>query len=502
MKILIVEDSKTMRNLIKREFENSEYEVFEASDGEEAQKAFKNIKPDLITMDVNMPKMNGFDACARIRGFYDDGGESSGQDIPIIFITSHDTYEERKKGFEVGATDFLTKPFPRGELNKLVRHLTSRKDKESFYGTKAVVAEDNRTTRRLLGKILETEGIKCFYTENGAEALKVMETRGNEIDLLLTDYFMPEMDGIELCKKVREDLKNKNVPIIFLSGINEQSHIVDMFKAGATDYVTKPFTKEELLARFKVHLHARQLNRDLEWRVKELKRLNDWKDDFLAITSHDLKSPLTGILGYAQLLDRANNLTKTQKRMIANITRAGDFLVTLINDILILSRIQSEDTLEFENLALVEYINSSIETVSHMATPKEVKLKLKNNTGSEIYLCANKNALLRIFNNLLSNAIKFTNKKGQVQTILDFEAEDYVSISVKDNGIGIPEQSIPLLFKEFSKVSRTGTAGELSTGLGLSITKKLIEKHQGQITVTSKENKGTCFKILLPLNLE
>lgn len=177
-------------------------------------------------------------------------------------------------------------------------------------------------------------------------------------------------------------------------------------------------------------------------------------------------------------------------------------MLNLINDILDLGRVQSEaHELELKDVSVVEIIESSINTVKHMATPKGIKIDFDNKTGLDPKINADKNALIRIFNNLLSNAIKFTPSDGLVNQKIEL-VDGHLEISVKDSGIGIPEDKIPFLFDKFSKASRVGTSGEKSTGLGLSITKELIERHNGKIVVESEENKGTCFKVILPYHHE
>ncbi|PCI30484.1 MAG: hypothetical protein COB67_01500 [SAR324 cluster bacterium] len=499
MRILVVDDSAMMRKIIRRELEKGGYEVFEAGDGVECLEIIENVQPHLITMDVDMPRMNGYEAVYKIRSEIKPLSTEISHKVPIIFITANDTLEGRSEGFESGASDFITKPFLQGEVLTAVNELV--KPKNSLKGLTAVIAEDNQMARQLLNSILKSEGINTILTASGAEAFDVIKSREADIDLLITDYMMPGMNGDELCRKVRLEMGNKTLPIIFLSAMSERSSILELFKAGASDYVIKPFAKEELMSRIRVHLEARLLNRKLTRQVQDLKRLSKLQNDFLAVTSHDLRAPLNGILGFTDLLLQEDDIRGEHKEYLTHVKDSGNFLLNLINDILDLGRVQSEnEEIELEDISIEAVLNSSTNTVRHMASPKDISLETYNKCKQPIFIKGHQSSLIRVFNNILSNAIKFTPRGGWVKQIVEPMGTDKVAISFIDNGIGIPTEKIPLLFEKFSKTSRPGTAGEKGTGLGLSITKELIERHEGTVDVTSEVGKGTCFRLIFPLN--
>lgn len=322
-KVLVVDDSSMMRRILRKELEKSNFEVFEAEDGLQAFEMAAEIKPQLITIDVDMPRMDGYEAVYKIRTDLKLMTQDCDKEIPIVFVTANDTLEGRKKGFEVGATDFIIKPFLKGEVSAAVNNLLY--PDTTLQGMNVLVAEDSSLTRSILNNILKGEGINTILSSNGAEALEILKKEEENIDLVMTDFMMPEMDGDELCKRIRFDLGNKSLPVIFLSAMSETSSILKIFKAGASDYIIKPFAKEELLARIKVHLESRLLNKKLFEQVHELKRLSKLKDDFLSITSHDLRSPLTGILGFTDLLMEDKDATELHKEFLQHIKDSGDF---------------------------------------------------------------------------------------------------------------------------------------------------------------------------------
>jgi two-component system, sensor histidine kinase and response regulator len=499
MKILVVDDSSTFRRIAREELEKGGFEVLEAKDGLEALDVTRSTPVDMVTLDVEMPNLNGYDTCKQLRSdeFSALIPRKDESVLPVIFITSNDTLQEREKGFHAGAGDFITKPFLPGELLSSINRILNPENR--FKGLKALVVDDSSTTRHIVRQSLHKQGMKVFEAENGQEALDLLSSKLNEIDIIITDFFMPVMDGKELCQQVRTQLNQKEIPILFLSTLSEQSYILDLFKAGASDYLIKPFTQEELLARMQVHLNNRLLHKELTGKVLELKRLNQMKDKFLAICSHDLRSPLNSVIAFTQLL-LTESPTEEEKTKYLNIVQSsGHFLLSLIEDILDLGRLQSATVdLEMGPLSVLGVIETCMKSANQMFSLKNIDGQIQGNISAEVKVDGNENALIRVFNNLLSNAIKFTPKEGSISVLVEPHEDQQIAVSIVDSGIGIPQEKIPHLFDMFSKTSQSGTEGEKGTGLGLSITKQIVEKHKGTIEVISEEGKGTTFKILLP----
>ncbi|MBT6614899.1 MAG: response regulator, partial [Deltaproteobacteria bacterium] len=210
-RILIVDDSRVMRRIIRQELEEAGFDIYEAVDGLDAVEKAGKIQPQLITMDVDMPKMDGFDAVYQIRTELKLMNTERDKEIPIVFITANDTLKGRRKGFEVGATDFILKPFLKGEVATSVSNFL--KSDGSLQGLRVLVAEDSNLSRGIMNSILMEAGVKTVLTVNGREAFEIMKAEEQNIDLVLTDYMMPEMNGDELCRKIRSELGNK-LPII------------------------------------------------------------------------------------------------------------------------------------------------------------------------------------------------------------------------------------------------------------------------------------------------
>ncbi len=494
MRILIVDDSRSIRTGLRKKLEENGYEVFEAVNGQDSVAKAKEIKPHLITMDVDMPEMNGFQATAEIRSC------KEGKHIPIIFFTGKDSIEDREQGFYLGATEFISKTSsaPWQEVvmtaNRMLRCSSLPE------GFTALVVDDNEVTKMIISNILRRQGIEVIEAASGPEALQIVAQKRTDIDLIITDYMMPEMNGSELCAQLRSRMGLRHTPIIFVSGATERGMILNMFQAGATDYIMKPFVKEELLARIRVHMSQWELIKELNSNVEQLEHLNKLRDEFVAMATHDLKNPLNGIMGFSQILEREDSLSQRHQKMITTIKDSSTLMLEIVNDILSLSRLESQNNEgTLTPLSLLPIIHIATASVQQTAFKKGVVLETVNNGQCDAIIDGNRNSLQRIMNNLLSNAIKFTPTEGKVNITLQPIKNKKINLTITDTGIGIPAAILPQLFEKFTKAARRGTDDEPGTGLGLAITKHLVEQQNGTIEVTSKEGEGSCFLLTFPI---
>ena len=496
MKILVVDDSPLIRQTIRKELEEGGYEVMEAKNGLEALiRLAPPSTPDLVTLDIEMPKLNGFDTCQRLRReryarFFTHCPDNR---MPVIFITGNDTMKDRKRGFQLGAADFISKPFSKGAVLSSVNKIL--KPAKLVQGMTALVVDDSGVARHIVSDYLRREGLTVMQAEDGVQALDTLRQYSDEIDIVVTDLVMPRMDGCQLTRSIRGELNLSDLPVIFLTANSDQSQLLEIFKAGATDHLIKPFAKEELLARITVHLERNLLNKHLRSMVRELTDLNRMKDNLLAVCSHDLRSPLNGILGFADMLLEKDYLESEDREGVTHIKTSGNVLLGLINDILDLSKAKAEQTeLKMDPITLHQVIQTSVTSLGQMAAGKFQTLQLRDRCQGAVIM-GNASGLGRVFNNLLSNAIKFTPDRGTIHIDIDPGPEGEVKVRVVDTGIGIARDKIPYLFDQFTSTSQSGTGGEVGTGLGMSIVKEILEKHDVPINVESETGKGTCFTL-------
>jgi two-component system, cell cycle response regulator len=268
--ILIVDDSSTMRAIISRELEEAGYTVLTAENGMEALVMIEWMedKPDLITLDIDMPVMNGFEVCEHLLEKSKKQDENPHVGIPIIFVSAKDTLENRRHGFQLGVTVFISKPFHPHDIVNVINNILF--PPRLFAGMTALVIDDSSSVRRIIQMILMRIGVTVLSASNGLEALQIIGNFSGTLDLILTDYMMPEMRGDEVCKLVRQDPELDQVPIFVVSAFNDKDLILSFFKSGATDYLSKPFIEEELIARVEIHLRARQYVKQVEELNKKL----------------------------------------------------------------------------------------------------------------------------------------------------------------------------------------------------------------------------------------
>ena len=499
MKILILEESGLARRFIKDELIPAGYDIHEAATPDDALQILTSVQGiDLITLRVVMQGMDGFqflehlqtpEVVKMLKAYQNDR-------VPAMFVTSNDTDKDRLRGFQVGAADFIQKPWPPGELLTTVNRALGCSTE--LAGMSVLVVDDSRTARRFIRNCLVRLGVDIYEADDGDTAVDFLSDRTNEIDLVITDLNMVRMHGDALTVKIRGELGLTDLPVIFLSGNDDKDKILALFKMGATDYLQKPFLQEELISRMQAYLTRVKSQKQLVDSVARLRDMDLVKDQFLAACSHDLRSPLTGILGYAELLDSDDALTPENREMVAGIHKSGSYLLSLINDLLDIGKMASgRSEIRKVEVDLFDVLQDSVRSLVHTAGPKGIKLDSFSST-EDARIMGDRSSLMRICNNLLSNAIKFTPEGGEVTVSIRDGRQGELVLAVSDSGIGINNDDIPDLFKRYTRTSQAGTSGEKGTGLGLSIVKELIDSHGGTVAVESTPGEGTTFRVHMP----
>jgi len=230
--------------------------------------------------------------------------------------------------------------------------------------------------------------------------------------------------------------------------------------------------------------------------ISRLKELDRIKSEFISIVSHDLRTPLTSIRGYVELLPRVGPLTPQQKEFVERIERSTTNIVELISDLLDVGRIEAGLDWEMEPVTLHKVVHDTVQGLTATASLKKHTLTLNVPTTLPVVL-GNTRRLEQVVANLISNAIKYTPDGGKIDVSLN-EDHEFLVMQVRDNGIGIPPQDQPRIFDKFYRVESDATVSISGTGLGLSIVKTIVEKHKGRVWVDSEPGKGSAFTVLLP----
>jgi len=353
-----------------------------------------------------------------------------------------------------------------------------------------LIVDDVPANLKVLGDILKGEGYKVRPVPNGNLALQVAEKE--KPDLILLDIMMPDMNGYEVCSRLKGNPKLNDIPVIFISALNDTKDIVKALNSGGVDYITKPFQAEEVKARVATHLKICKQN-------QELHRLNAEKDKFFSIIAHDLRSPLGGFMALTEMMANEPELIPAdeQKELMLNLNQSASNIFNLLENLLEWSQMQrGQIAFNPEMLKLHEVVNECSKSVNETARNKAIEIICDIDNDLKVY--ADSNMLQTVIRNLVSNAVKFTEKGGKINVYTQTTDED-VEISIKDTGIGMNSTIVDNLFKLDGKTNRAGTEGELSTGLGLILCKDFVEKHGGNIWVESEEGIGTVFTFTVPI---
>lgn len=354
--------------------------------------------------------------------------------------------------------------------------------------TLILVVDDLPRNVQVAGVILHEAGYDIIPCDGGMKALELAEAE--RPDLILLDLMMPEMDGFETCRRLKENEGTRPIPVIFFTAADESEKVVQAFELGAVDYVTKPFRPAELLARVKIHLELKQA-RD------KLTRVSEEKSRFISMAAHDLNSPLCGVLMNLDLLEaifEIDALPPAARKAIADMQRLSHRMVRLIRSLLNVAAIeQGRWQYEPKELDLGKLLDESVEGLRLSAQRKKIQL-LVDCRARPALVKGDSDALLQIMDNLISNALKFSPTGSTVQ--LTVERQDgRVRLMVWDEGPGLSRADRERLFGRFSRLSAKPTAGENSTGLGLSIVKHLVEGMGGKVWCSGEDVKGAQFVV-------
>jgi signal transduction histidine kinase len=351
--------------------------------------------------------------------------------------------------------------------------------------------------------------------------------------VLMLDWRLPNLSGIEACRFVRGQFDEMSLPILILTVHSDKADVVEGLTAGANDYLTKPYDPTELVARVTSLYRTRKLSDDLRSERAQLHELlssqvearrqaaiahaerlvllaeaqtasaraeeaNRAKDEFLATVSHELRTPLNAILGWVTLLRGGNLPPDRVSQALATIDRNVRAQSQLIDDLLDVSRIISGKlSLLMEPTDLVEVVRAAVEAVRPAAADKNIEIRTEV-FGIEAPAMGDASRLEQVVWNLLSNALKFTPPGGHVTVTIE-KGETHNSLSVSDDGEGIPEAALPFIFDRFRQAESSITRSHGGLGLGLAIVRHLVELHAGSITAHSAgSGKGSTFKVVLP----
>ncbi len=421
-------------------------------------------------------------------------------------------------------------------------------DKSDLEAAQILIVEDSATQRLLLRNVLEKKDFKVIDKKNGEEALDWLQS--HRPDLIVSDIMMPEMNGFDLCKAIKQDKDLKDIPVILVTALESLAEIGKGLEAGVDNFLYKPYDAEVLISRIrfllinkkngkegkqavnkivldgkdysintdhrqiiellvssfedtvKMNQQLKKRQTELEEAKKEAELINFKKSKFLATISHEIRTPMMGVLGLLELLN-LSKLDTDQKNTLETILDSGKSLLRIIDDILDFSKIEAGKMKVIISPASVsELMKKLYYLYSGEASRKGLVLNTYVDPEISPVLLFDSLRLRQILGNFLSNAIKFTSEGSiemQVESLWKKEGLERLRFSVKDSGIGIPKEKQEKLFQPFSKLDENLTYEHGGTGLGLAVSRQLAEMMKGSIEMDSQPNNGTTVSLVIDL---
>ena len=502
--ILIIDDEKS-NILFLNKVLSADYEIYTALDGFKGIERANELLPDLILLDILMPTIDGYGVFSELRE------SEKTKDIPVIFITGLSGGAEETKGLALGAEDYLSKPFNDEVVRLRVRNqlnITAEKKTERI-----------RSENERIKALLDTSPIACHLWNRdirpfdcNEEAVRLLKMKSKQEFLEKFEITSPEYqpDGSKTCEKralyINKAFNEGKCKYEWEHRASDGTPIpteVSLVRvAFGDDYAVAGYVRD--MREHKRMMEEIEKNQnllkataaELADALENTQKANDAKSDFLASMSHEMRTPLNAIIGLSGLSLEDNRLDPETRMNLEKINSSGEMLLSIVNDILDISKIEAGrmDLIEVD-YDVPSLINDTVTQNILRIGEKPIEFKLNITRDLFAKLHGDELRAKQIMNNLLSNAIKYT-EEGTVELSFICERKDgdvWVTIKVSDTGIGIRSADIADMFKDFTQLDVMFNRKKEGSGLGLPITKNLVEMMKGSIEVESEYGKGSVF---------
>jgi len=360
-----------------------------------------------------------------------------------------------------------------------------------------LIVDDDASSRDIARRCLSVEH-EVVAVDSGARALEVLGAQS--VDLVLLDVMLPQVGGYEICRQVKGADRGAYLPVILLTALGEAEDRIEGLRAGADDFLTKPFNRHELRLRVNTFLRLREQDRTIRSQIDQLKRLQELKDDLVALVAHDLRNPLAGIEGHLELLrlqlaapDYPAIATRVEKLHASAIALRG-----VIDGILEVRLLEEQQLpLHLEATPMATVLGDASATVEGAGLTKDVEVRLS--VASDLVGAIDRRLATRAIGNLLSNAVRHAPRGTSVE-LRGTEAAGMVVLEVSDRGEGVPDALRTDLFDKFRSSGADGGGERRGYGLGLYLVKLVAEAHGGTVSVADRDGGGTTFTLTLPVH--
>lgn len=359
-----------------------------------------------------------------------------------------------------------------------------------------LIVDDNKNNLQVLGNVLNESKYRVAMAINGNTALRLAEK--THPDLIVLDIMMPEMDGFEVCKRLKADAKTADIPVIFLTAKTDLEDVVKGFQLGGVDYITKPFKKEELLVRVKNHINLVESRKVIEQQANELRAANSLKDKLLSVVASDINNGMNTFIEVPKLLldERIDYSIDDFREMFANLKQKAEHTQNLLENVIWWTRSQRGLlTPRYEVLKLQKVV----EDVVNILRPsiKEKNLNINIDVG-DFDILADKEYVSLVVKNLLDNSIKysFNGKNISIKANLN---NAFVNLQIRDEGVGMKKEIVEKITNKHTYHTEYGTLSEKGNGIGIKLVLDLLYKIDSKLSIKSKEENGTTVTIEFPI---
>jgi two-component system NtrC family sensor kinase len=518
--VLVIDDSITFREELKRALERSDYNVITATSGEKGLKLAASRRPAALIVDGVMSGIDGATVIRRLRL------DVALRGLPCLLLTAADEQDAELKALDAGADAFVRKEEDMGVIlarfAAMMRTVRTQPQGAALgaAGSKRILAvDDSMTYLHELSSALRDEGYDVVLAHTGEEAISMLAVQN--VDCILLDLMMPGIGGQETCRRIKATAALRNTPLIMLTAVEDRQALIDGLSTGADDYIAKSNEFDVLRARIQAQIRRKQfedenrrireklLSSELEAAearaarelaearaslVEELEYKNKELEAFSYSVSHDLRAPLRSIDGFSQALieDYGERLDETAQSHLNRIRAAANRMATLIDDMLLLSRV-SRAAVNRQQVDLSALVKEVADVLKNQNPDRAVELQIQG----DLHAHADPGLMRILLDNLLGNAWKFTSRTAVAR--IEFRSkmrEKDTVFFVKDNGAGFDMAHSGKLFQPFQRLH--GAADFPGTGIGLATVRRVVDHHHGQVWAESAVGEGSTLFFTLP----
>ncbi len=482
--ILVVDDEKFFQTLLGKILTDNGFEVTIACTGKEALELFEKESFPVVVLDLVLPDIMGTDVLVQIK--------EEDPDVAVIMITAYASLESAIDALKAGAYDYIQKPIVKEDLLRAVERALERQQLAVW--NKKLIEELEARLNELRAMSTEKEDVFRILDEG----LLILEQDGKIHDMNEKAAIMIDMEGSAW---IGNDFMSSDLPLpeTFLSDILESPGkpvrvMVNLDRKGSMfrdiEVIGAELNRANSPDRFLICM------RDLT----NIKDLEKKREEFMAIITHDLRTPLTSLKGFVELLLGNYESDAMLKEYLNILDSEADRMISLISDLLDLDRIDSDKMeLYLEDISIVDVVKYALKSMVGIAEKKEITTRLKVSDGEDHIVQVDRKRVLQILVNLYSNAIRFSPSGGNVDTLIT-RYENEVVVEISDEGPGIPPEDREIVFEKYRQLKRSSPERIKGSGLGLTIVKRLMDLHHGEVQLDDRDSeKGSKFILRFPV---